>query len=55
MAKASGVTGGKWLVYSPRDTVDEVWAKIAKATVEGKLGTASKVCYIIQMKKLGFN
>ena len=43
IAKASGITVGKWLVYSPRDTIDEKWAKIAKATVDGKLGTASKV------------
>ena len=43
IAKASGITVGKWLVYSPRDTIDDKWAKIAKATVDGKLGTASKV------------
>jgi len=28
IAKASGVTGGKWLVHSPRDTIDEKWAKL---------------------------
>jgi len=44
IAVASGVTGGKWLIFVHKSTIDEVWAKIAKATVEGKLGTASKVC-----------
>jgi len=44
IGKATGITGGKWLVYGSRDTIDEKWAKITKATVDGKLGTASKVC-----------
>jgi len=44
IAVASGVTGGKWLIFVHKSTIDEVWGKIAKATLEGKLGTASKVC-----------
>lgn len=34
---------GKWLIFVDPEDVDEVWAKIKKATEEGKLGYASKV------------
>jgi len=34
---------GKWLIFVPEKDADEVWAKIKKATEEGKLGGASKV------------
>jgi hypothetical protein len=34
---------GKWLIFVPEKDIDEVWAKIKKATEEGKLGGASKV------------
>lgn len=34
---------GKWLIFVDRKDVDEVWAKIKKATEKGKLGGASKV------------
>lgn len=34
---------GKWLIFVSRENVDEVWAKIKKATEEGKLGFGSKV------------
>jgi len=34
---------GKWLVFVDAKNVDEVWAKIKKATEEGKLGSGAKV------------
>jgi len=34
---------GKWLVFVDIKNVDEVWAKIKKATEEGKLGSSAKV------------
>ena len=34
---------GKWLIFSDIKVVDEVWAKIKKATEEGKLGDRAKV------------
>jgi len=34
---------GKWLIFVDRKNVDEVWAKVKKATEENKLGRLSKV------------
>lgn len=34
---------GKWLIFVPNKVIDEVWEKIEKATVEGRLGSAAKV------------
>ncbi len=34
---------GKWLVFVNFKNVDEVWAKVKKATEEGKLGGSAKV------------
>jgi hypothetical protein len=34
---------GKWLIFVDPKNVDEVWAKIKKATEEGKLGDDVKV------------
>ena len=34
---------GKWLVFVPISQTNEVWAKIKKATEDGKLGGSSKV------------
>ena len=34
---------GKWLVFVNERDVDEVWAKLKKATEEGKLGSSAKV------------
>lgn len=34
---------GKWLVFVDAKNVDKVWAKIKKATEEGKLGSSAKV------------
>ncbi len=35
--------GGKWLIFVPRDSVDEVWHKIKLAIEQGKLGSKAKV------------
>jgi hypothetical protein len=37
------IKSGKWLVFVAPKNVDEVWAKIKKATEEGKLGNDAKV------------
>ncbi len=34
---------GKWLVFVPHDSVDEVWERIRQATQKGRLGIAAKV------------
>src|SRR6266436_1611917 len=34
---------GKWLIFVSLSQVDEVWAKIKRATEEGRLGSAAKV------------
>ena len=34
---------GKWLIFVNAKDIDEVWAKIKKATEEGKLGAEAKV------------
>lgn len=34
---------GKWLVFVDVKNIDEVWAKVKKATEEGKLGGSAKV------------
>ena len=37
-------TSGKWLLYEPPgDELDKIWADIARATVQGNLGSAAKV------------
>ncbi len=33
---------GKWLLFVPNKSIDEVWAKIKRATEEGLLGERSK-------------
>ena len=35
--------GGKWLIFVPQDKVDDVWRTIRRATIEGELGSQSKV------------
>jgi len=37
-----GERSGKWLVFVPAAHHDEVWSRIAAATVAGRLGTAAK-------------
>jgi hypothetical protein len=34
---------GKWLVFVPHESVDEVWERIRKATEKGGLGISAKV------------
>jgi hypothetical protein len=34
---------GKWLVFVPYESVDEVWERIRKATEKGRLGISGKV------------
>ena len=34
---------GKWLIFCPIDTIDEMWTIIREATINGKLGNVSKV------------
>jgi hypothetical protein len=36
IAAADGLTVGKWMLFVSSDSVDEVWAKIARATVAGR-------------------
>ncbi|KAK2141911.1 hypothetical protein LSH36_1020g00020 [Paralvinella palmiformis] len=43
LAAAAGFTTGKWMVFRKSQAVDEAWSIIAKATIEGRLGTAAKV------------
>jgi Domain of unknown function (DUF1917) len=42
-AKARNVTCGKWMLFPYLKQVDAVWAKVAKATLEGTLGSSAKV------------
>jgi hypothetical protein len=39
--KSAG-NSGKWMLFTPRDDHDEVWAKIRTATEAGELGCAAK-------------
>lgn len=39
----SAERSGKWLIFANISEIDEVWAKIKKATEEGKLGDSAKV------------
>lgn len=43
LAVRSRCVCGKWMVFANKDNVDVVWAKIAKATYEGRLGHCAKV------------
>ena len=42
-AVARGETTGKWMLFANRETVDDTWEEIARATVAGKLGCSAKV------------
>ncbi|KAI9034519.1 hypothetical protein DFJ74DRAFT_763107 [Hyaloraphidium curvatum] len=44
-ARRSGVVSGKWLVFYDADgfEMNKAWARIAKATVKGELGSAAKI------------
>jgi len=43
LAVKSGIRVGKWLVYRVRSEIDVVWEIIARATIDGDLGTSAKV------------
>jgi general stress protein YciG len=43
LAKSKGVTDGKWMLFPSANMVDDIWRKVAKATLEGTLGYAAKV------------
>lgn len=43
LAKDHQVTNGKWMLFPPTSDVDRVWAIVAHATWDGKLGTSAKV------------
>lgn len=43
LAKSKGMTNGKWMLFPFSNMVDEIWRKVAKATLEGSLGCAAKV------------
>jgi hypothetical protein len=34
---------GKWLIFAPKEKIDDVWLEIKRATEEGELGASSKV------------
>jgi hypothetical protein len=35
--------GGKWLLFIPKEHIDEAWATIKEATEDGRLGSSAKV------------
>ncbi|KIW25635.1 uncharacterized protein PV07_08801 [Cladophialophora immunda] len=43
LATSQRVTAGKWMLVPREEEVDSVWAVVARAVWEGKLGTAAKV------------
>ncbi len=43
LARLKNVKEGKWMLFPSPQNVDEVWAKVAKATWEGELGVGAKV------------
>jgi len=34
---------GKWLLFVPRDQIEDVWSKVKRALEEGRLGNTAKV------------
>lgn len=34
---------GKWLIFVPKERIDDIWMEIKRATEEGELGASSKV------------
>lgn len=43
LAKETGVTAGKWMLFPSVDQVDSTWKKVVTAMDEGNLGDAAKV------------
>ncbi|XP_071961842.1 UPF0696 protein C11orf68 homolog isoform X1 [Antedon mediterranea] len=40
------LTSGKWMIFPKRDYVDNIWGKVAKATVSGKLGKGATMAKV---------
>lgn len=43
LARETGVTAGKWMLFPSVDSVDSVWKTVVSAWDEGELGDAAKV------------
>lgn len=43
LAKKFSVTNGKWMLFPTPKKVDEIWATVARGTLEGRLGSTAKV------------
>lgn len=43
LARVTGFVSGKWIAEVTREEVDDVWRRVATATVENRLGRAAKV------------
>jgi hypothetical protein len=43
LAASTGCTCGKWLVFAQPHVIDSLWATIATAVLQGKLGVSAKV------------
>jgi hypothetical protein len=43
LARETGVTDGKWMLFPSVDEVDEVWGIVVRAMEKGELGDAAKV------------
>jgi Domain of unknown function (DUF1917) len=43
LAKSKGVTDGKWMLFPSTHMVDDIWRRVAMATLDGTLGYAAKV------------
>ncbi|KAJ5592550.1 hypothetical protein N7537_009454 [Penicillium hordei] len=43
LARETGVTSGKWMLFPTADQVDELWGGVVRAMEKGELGNAAKV------------
>lgn len=43
LARETGITAGKWMLFPTPDQVDQTWKTVATAVVEGELGIGAKV------------
>ena len=43
VAKETGCTSGKWMLFPMAEDVNRIWGLVATATAEGELGQAAKV------------
>lgn len=43
LAKSNNLTSGKWMLFPTPSSVDAIWSRVAKATLDGSLGIAAKV------------